>query len=50
LLPELANAAPLTAWDGLIGVLGVLFIALAMIGSHTMKVSRSNPADVLKTD
>ncbi len=49
-LPQLANTAPLTIWEGIVGVLVVLFIALAMIGSHTIKVSRTNPADVLKTE
>ena len=49
-LPQLANTAPLTIWEGTVGVLVVLVIALAMIGGHTVKVSRTNPADVLKTE
>jgi ABC-type antimicrobial peptide transport system permease subunit len=50
ILPQLANAAPLTIWEGLLGVLVVLSIALTFIGTHTLKVSRTNPAEVLKTE
>lgn len=50
ILPNLANTAPLSVWEGAVGVVAVLVVALVMIGSHTIKVSRTNPADVLKTE
>lgn len=49
ILPNLANTAPLSIWEGAAGVVAVLLVALVMIGSHTIKVSRTNPADVLKS-
>jgi ABC-type antimicrobial peptide transport system permease subunit len=49
-LDEYANNAPI-AWNELfIGVIGVMVIALMMIGSHTLKAARSNPAEVLKNE
>ncbi|NOT75926.1 MAG: FtsX-like permease family protein [Cyclobacteriaceae bacterium] len=50
LLPEIANHAPLSLIEMFAGVLGILFIALLMIGSQTIKVTRTNPADVLKQE
>jgi ABC-type antimicrobial peptide transport system permease subunit len=47
---EYADGAPI-AWNELtIGVLSVLAIAFLMIGSHTLSVARSNPAEVLKNE
>ncbi|MEK6781997.1 MAG: ABC transporter permease [Bacteroidota bacterium] len=48
--PNLANHAPLSLVDGLIGVIAVIGIASIMIGSQTLKVARSNPAEVLKNE
>jgi putative ABC transport system permease protein len=48
--PELANHAPLSVMEMLFGVLGILIIAAAMIGSQTLKVARTNPAEVLKSE
>jgi ABC-type antimicrobial peptide transport system permease subunit len=50
LLPEIVNHAPLNLVEMLIGVLAVMLIALVMICSQTLKVARTNPADVLKTE
>ena len=49
-LAEIAYHAPLTLTDFLIGILAVLGLALIMIGSQTLKVARTNPAEVLKTE
>jgi putative ABC transport system permease protein len=48
--PELANHAPLSIPEMFLGVLGVLAIALIMIGSQTLKVAHTNPAEVLKAE
>ncbi len=48
--PELANHAPLSIAEMLLGVLGVLVVAVLMIGSQTLKVARTNPAEVLKSE
>jgi ABC-type antimicrobial peptide transport system permease subunit len=48
--PELANHAPLSIPEMLLGVLGILVIAVLMIGSQTLKVARTNPAEVLKSE
>jgi len=48
--PELANHAPLSIPEMFLGVLGVLLVALIMIGSQTLKVARTNPAQVLKNE
>ncbi len=50
LFPEIANHAPLSVSEMLFGVVMVLLIALVMIGSQTLKVARTNPAEVLKTE
>lgn len=48
--PELANHAPLSIPEMLLGVLGILVVAALMIGSQTLKVARTNPAEVLKSE
>jgi putative ABC transport system permease protein len=50
LLPQIANHSPIAFMDIFIGVLVVMIVALLMIGSQTFKVSRTNPAEVLKTE
>ena len=50
LLPEIANHAPLGLFEMTAGVAVVLCIALVMIGTQTLKVARTNPAEVLKTE
>jgi ABC-type antimicrobial peptide transport system permease subunit len=50
LLPEMANHAPLGFFEMTAGVVVVLCVALVMIGSQTLKVARTNPAEVLKTE
>lgn len=48
--PELANHAPLALGEMLLGVVAVMVVALAMIGTQTIKVARANPAEVLKNE
>jgi putative ABC transport system permease protein len=48
--PKTANHAPLNILEMVIGVLTILGLALIMIGSQTLKVARSNPAEVLKAE
>lgn len=50
LLPELNNHAPIGLSEMTLGVLAVLTIALVMIMAQTMKIARTNPANVLKTE
>jgi putative ABC transport system permease protein len=50
LLPELANHAPLEMFEMFSGFFAVTFIAAVMIWSQTLKVARTNPAEVLKTE
>lgn len=47
---EMANHDSISLIDLSIGFLGVLIIALLMIGSQTFKVARSNPAEILKNE
>ncbi len=47
---EIYNHAPLSLPDMSLGVIGVLVLALVMIGSQTLKVARTNPAEVLKNE
>jgi putative ABC transport system permease protein len=48
MLPKIENHVPVQAPEMLIGYFSVVAIALLMIGSQTLKVARTNPADVLK--
>lgn len=49
-LDEYAETAPV-AWNELIiGVAAVMGIAFLMIATHTLKVARTNPAEVLKNE
>jgi len=50
LFPSIVNHAPLNLTDGVLGVLGIMTIAAIMIGSQTLKVARTNPAEVLKNE
>jgi putative ABC transport system permease protein len=50
LLPQIPNHLPIQFPEMVIGYLSVLSIALLMIGSQTMKVARTNPAEVLKSE
>jgi ABC-type antimicrobial peptide transport system permease subunit len=49
-LPELVNPAPIGFIDLFGGLIAILVIALAMIGSQTFKVARANPAEVLRAE
>ncbi|MEO7992320.1 MAG: ABC transporter permease, partial [Chryseolinea sp.] len=48
--PEINNHAPLSIPEMFLGVFVVLLVALVMIGSQTLKVARTNPAEVLKNE
>jgi len=50
LLPNIVYHAPIGFIEMFISVVVVMGIALLMIGSQTLKVARSNPAEVLKTE
>lgn len=50
LLPQIANHAPLGVVEWVIGVGCVALLALIMISAQTMKVARTNPAEVLKVE
>ncbi|HEY3404892.1 MAG TPA: ABC transporter permease [Ohtaekwangia sp.] len=50
MFPTIANHLPLDITSGLTAVFSVMFIAIIMIASQTLKVSRSNPAEVLKSE
>jgi len=50
MLPQIGNALSLSIWEGIIGVVAVMIIALVMIGYQTLKVARTNPAEVLKNE
>ena len=47
---ELANHAPLSFGDMFWGVFTIFVLALLMIGSQTIKIARTNPAEVLKAE
>ena len=49
-LPQLGNPAPIGIMDLFGGVIAIMVIACIMIGTQTMKVARSNPAEVLRTE
>jgi ABC-type antimicrobial peptide transport system permease subunit len=48
--PNTANHAPLNVAEMLLGVLAILGSAITMIGSQTLNVARTNPAEVLKNE
>jgi len=50
LFPNIVNHAPLYLTDGVFGVLAIVAVAAIMIGSQTLKVARTNPAEVLKNE
>ncbi|HEY0770436.1 MAG TPA: hypothetical protein VGD31_08870, partial [Sphingobacteriaceae bacterium] len=50
LLPQIANHAPMGVLEFAIGIFAITAIALMMIGSQTIKVARTNPAEVLKAE
>jgi ABC-type antimicrobial peptide transport system permease subunit len=47
---EMGNHAPISFTDMFVGFAAVLAIAVLMIGSQTMKIARTNPAEVLKSE
>jgi ABC-type antimicrobial peptide transport system permease subunit len=47
---EMKNHITIGPLDLLTGFFGVLIVAVIMIGSQTLKVARSNPAEVLKNE
>lgn len=50
LLPQIPNSIPLEFPEMTLGSLAVLMVALLLIGSQTLKVARTNPADVLSRE
>jgi ABC-type antimicrobial peptide transport system permease subunit len=50
MLPKITNHAPLGLLEGVVAVIGVMLIAVIMIGSQTLKVAKANPAEVLKNE
>jgi putative ABC transport system permease protein len=49
-LDEYAESAPIPWKELATGVIAVLTVAFLMIGTHTLKVARTNPAEVLKNE
>jgi putative ABC transport system permease protein len=49
-LPNMKNHLPVTAFDLLVGAIAMVVLALGMITSQTLKASRKNPAEVLKSE
>jgi putative ABC transport system permease protein len=49
-LDEYANNAPIAFYELSIGLFAVIVFAFMMIGSQTLKVARTNPAEVLKNE
>lgn len=47
---EMGNHAPIGVTDMLVGFTAVMAIAFLMIGSQTLKIARTNPAQVLKNE
>lgn len=47
---HVANSAPLNLTEMLLGVLAVWLLAGSMIASQTLRVARTNPAEVLKAE
>ncbi|HEY8936765.1 MAG TPA: ABC transporter permease [Cyclobacteriaceae bacterium] len=50
LFQTIANHAPISIVDLSLGVLAIMAIAFLMIGSQTLKVARTNPSEVLKSE
>ena len=50
LLPQIANYAPMEIWEFLFGIGSILIIAVLMIGSQSLKVAKTNPAEILKVE
>lgn len=50
LFQELANHAPIAIGDLFIGAIVIMLVALLMICLQTFKATRTNPAEVLKTE
>ena len=50
LFPELVNHTSIGLFDLTAGFFVVLLISLVMIGTQTLKIARSNPASVLKSE
>jgi len=50
LLPQIPNSLPLQLQEMVLGSFAVLLLALLMIGSQTLKVARTNPAEVLNRE
>ncbi len=50
LFQEIANHAPIALGDLFLGVSAILLLALTMISLQTLKVARTNPAEVLKAE
>jgi len=50
LFHEIANHAPIAMGDLFVGVLAIFSVAIMMIASQTLKIARTNPAEVLKTE
>jgi len=50
LFQEIANHAPISATDLTIGLSMILLLALTMISMQTFKATRTNPAEVLKSE
>jgi putative ABC transport system permease protein len=50
LLPQIANHAPMQFTEMVSGVIVIMTLALIMIASQTIKVARTNPAEVLKAE
>jgi ABC-type antimicrobial peptide transport system permease subunit len=49
-LDDYADGASLPWYELMVGVLTVVATAFVMIGSHTLKAARTNPAEVLKNE
>jgi putative ABC transport system permease protein len=49
-LPQIANHAPISAVELITGFLVVVILSLIMICSQTLKVVRTNPAEILKSE
>ncbi len=50
LFQQMSNHAPILISDFLMGSVAIILIALIMIVMQTLKVTRTNPAEVLKTE